>query len=74
VDPAAGRAKGAAASAWIRERFTWERTADAVEQRLRALDERERQPRTKVRGSEPHKGRTPRVSLTMIVKNDDPYS
>jgi glycosyltransferase involved in cell wall biosynthesis/tetratricopeptide (TPR) repeat protein len=70
-DPVAARAKGAAASAWIRERFTWERTADAVEQRLQALGEQERQPRTKVRESGPHKGRTARVSLTMIVKNEE---
>jgi glycosyltransferase involved in cell wall biosynthesis len=71
ADPAAARAKGAAAGAWIRERFTWERTADAVEQRLRALGQRERQPRTKIRESGPHKGRTARVSLTMIVKNEE---
>jgi tetratricopeptide (TPR) repeat protein len=71
VDPAAVRAKGAAASAWIREQFTWERTADAVEQRLRALGQGERRPRTMVRGSGPHKARTARVSLTMIVKNEE---
>jgi glycosyltransferase involved in cell wall biosynthesis/tetratricopeptide (TPR) repeat protein len=37
ADPAAARAKGAGASAWVRERFTWERTAEAVERRLLAL-------------------------------------
>lgn len=36
-DPAATRAKGGAASAWIRERFTWSHSADVVEGRLRAL-------------------------------------
>jgi glycosyltransferase involved in cell wall biosynthesis len=36
-DPAASRAKGAAASAHIREHFTWARTADAVEWQLMAL-------------------------------------
>jgi glycosyltransferase involved in cell wall biosynthesis/tetratricopeptide (TPR) repeat protein len=30
-DPAAARVKGASASAWIRERFTWGRAAEAVE-------------------------------------------
>ena len=36
-DPATTRAKGAAASAWIRGRFTWSQSADAAEARLRAL-------------------------------------
>ncbi len=36
-NPPATRAKGAAASAWIRERFTWSRSADAIEARLPAL-------------------------------------
>jgi glycosyltransferase involved in cell wall biosynthesis len=36
-DPAATRAKGAAASAWIREHFTWSNSADVAEARLRAL-------------------------------------
>jgi glycosyltransferase involved in cell wall biosynthesis len=36
-DPAGARVKGTAASAWIREQFTWERAADAVEARLRSL-------------------------------------
>ena len=30
-NPAATRAKGAAASSWIRERFTWSHSADAIE-------------------------------------------
>ena len=33
----AARAKGTAARKHIRSHFTWEQTADAVEQRLRAL-------------------------------------
>jgi len=37
--PAAARAKGMAASAHIREHFTWDRTTDAVEWRLMALAE-----------------------------------
>ncbi len=37
ADPASARAKGSAASAWIREHFTWARTAEAVERRLHAL-------------------------------------
>jgi glycosyltransferase involved in cell wall biosynthesis/tetratricopeptide (TPR) repeat protein len=36
-DPLLARSKGAAALAWIRERFTWSRSADAVENRLHAL-------------------------------------
>jgi glycosyltransferase involved in cell wall biosynthesis len=36
-DPAAAKAKGAAASAWIRQRFTWSHSADAVETRLQTL-------------------------------------
>jgi len=36
-DRTEARVRGMAASAHIREMFTWERTADAVEQRLRAL-------------------------------------
>jgi glycosyltransferase involved in cell wall biosynthesis/tetratricopeptide (TPR) repeat protein len=38
-DPTATRAKGAAASDWIRGRFTWSHAADAAEARLRALVE-----------------------------------
>ena len=45
-DRAAARAKGMAASEHIRSRFTWERTVDAVEQRLLALaGEMQNQPR-----------------------------
>ena len=36
-NPSATRAKGAAASTWIRDRFTWSHSADAIEPRLRAL-------------------------------------
>jgi len=38
-DPSAARAKGMAASAHIREQFTWARSADAVELRLLPLAE-----------------------------------
>ena len=31
------RAKGKAASEWIRERFTWARSAEAIERRLQVL-------------------------------------
>ena len=37
ADPAAARAKGKAASEWIRERFTWARSAEAIEKRLHVL-------------------------------------
>jgi hypothetical protein len=37
ADPVASRAKGTAASAWIREHFSWARTVEAVERRLYAL-------------------------------------
>lgn len=66
-DPAAARAKGAAAARSIRERFTWDHTAAAVVERLRALagrDERPSSPR-------PRGGPRPRVSLTMIVRNEE---
>jgi glycosyltransferase involved in cell wall biosynthesis len=36
-DPGATRAKGAAASRWVHQRFTWAHSADVVEARLRAL-------------------------------------
>ncbi len=36
-DRAGAAARGAAASAWIRERFTWARSAEAVERRLHVL-------------------------------------
>jgi len=37
ADPTSARARGSAASAWIRERFTWARAAEAIESRLHAL-------------------------------------
>ena len=37
ADRAGARAKGLVASEWIRSRFTWDRTVDAVEERLLAL-------------------------------------
>ena len=36
-EPGAARAKGSAASAWIRGRFTWAHSAEAIERRLRVL-------------------------------------
>ncbi len=36
-EPAAARLKGSAASGWIRERFTWAHSAEAIERRLRQL-------------------------------------
>ena len=36
-DRATARAKGLVASEWIRNRFMWERTVDAVEERLLTL-------------------------------------
>src|SRR5262249_27756787 len=36
-DQSANRTKGSAAAEWIRTRFTWSHSADAVEQRLHAL-------------------------------------
>jgi glycosyltransferase involved in cell wall biosynthesis/GT2 family glycosyltransferase len=44
-DRAGARAKGVAASAHIREKFTWARTVDAVERRLRALSVGQASPR-----------------------------
>ena len=37
ADPATAREKGKAASEWIRERFTWARSAEAIEKRLHVL-------------------------------------
>jgi glycosyltransferase involved in cell wall biosynthesis len=62
------RSVGAAASVHIRERFTWEQTAEAVERRLRALTGGKgvRKPRVSVPPQ-----RAASVSLTMIVKNEE---
>src|SRR5262249_12474244 len=75
--PAEARAKGRVASAHIRNHFTWEHSAAVVESRLRGLS---RQPLRRLRpGGErkaprrpalPAAGR-PRVSLTMIVRNEE---
>ena len=110
-DPAAARAKGAAASKCIREHFTWERSAEAAERRLRSLVTEGIQPRmntdlhgwegrgererngffhelsdplssdpcqsVSIRGSESSDSicgsltRSVRISLTMIVKNEE---
>ena len=77
-DREAARSIGAAASEHIREHFTWGRTAEAVERRLRALAAGgtrrslasasgwcNGQPRMSGQAQ-----RAARVSLTMIVKNE----
>jgi len=105
ADPASARAKGQAASAWIRERFTWSRAAEAAEARLHALagggdwngagaipaqaarrspheqvDPRAPEPRPSgpvplpagpSRSSRTLPAGRPKVSLTMIVRNEE---
>ena len=64
-DRAGARAKGTAASVWIRSHFTWANTAEAAERRLVALaGENQNQPR--ISGSV-SSSRTVRISLTMFV-------
>ena len=91
-DRAAARAVGMAASAHIREHFTWARTVEAVEARLRALSGpgggRAFQPdtvflRARPGRSRPENGSTgirhesltyggrPKISLTMIVRDEE---
>jgi glycosyltransferase involved in cell wall biosynthesis/GT2 family glycosyltransferase len=65
--PAEARAKGKAAAASIRERFTWDQTARAVEARLQELRARPRPQSPGVPGS----AARPRVSLTMIVRDEE---
>jgi glycosyltransferase involved in cell wall biosynthesis len=71
-------AKGSAGSAYIRANFTWEQSANAVERRLEALRDRpirrtNIQPAPLSNGpiGNPSHGRPMRVSLTMIVKNEE---
>jgi glycosyltransferase involved in cell wall biosynthesis len=67
--PEEARAKGAAGSAFVRANLTWEYAADAVERRLLALRE---QPVRRLAGaSVPAGPRRMRVSLCMIVKNEE---
>ncbi len=102
-DLPAARAKGVAASAHIREHFTWAHTVDAVERRLMALNHSGSPSGGRVvvqQGASPEAGRdarpthgtldsapangaglrargssnrcgSPRVSLTMIVKDEE---
>ncbi len=71
-------AKGAAASAFVRANFSWEHAADAVERRLEALRDwpirrTGFQPTPPFNGriGKPSHGGPMRVSLTMIVKNEE---
>jgi len=61
--PDEARARGAAASAFVRDHLTWEHAADSVERRLEALRDRP------VRRLAP--ARRMRVSLCMIVKDEE---
>jgi glycosyltransferase involved in cell wall biosynthesis/Flp pilus assembly protein TadD len=68
--PEEARTKGRRGSERIRERFTWDRAAEAAEQRLRAL---RGQPirRLQPRGPATRAGPRQKVSLCMIVKNEE---
>jgi glycosyltransferase involved in cell wall biosynthesis len=84
-DPAAAKAKGEAAGAWIRGRFTWAHAAAAAEARLRELVDRPAAGRVAVAPGAPATdgpagaatesavtpARRAKVSLTMIVKNEE---
>ena len=65
-DPESARATGAAAARSIRANFTWDRAAAAVEARLRALAGRDETSPVARRGKS-----HPRVSLTMIVRDEE---
>jgi glycosyltransferase involved in cell wall biosynthesis len=71
--PEEARARGAAASAFVRARLTWEHAADAVERRLEALRDQpvRRAARPVVVPVVPGPARRARVSLCMIVKNEE---
>jgi tetratricopeptide (TPR) repeat protein len=68
------RAKGIAASRHIHGHFTWEHSVDGIERRLLQLQKRPPRRLAKewatVPGSVPTNGK-PRVSLCMIVKNEE---
>jgi glycosyltransferase involved in cell wall biosynthesis/tetratricopeptide (TPR) repeat protein len=72
-DLAAARVRGAAASEHIRSNFTWERTTDLVERRLQVLatDARTRRSSSAALPGPDRLIRTAKVSLTMIVKNEE---
>jgi glycosyltransferase involved in cell wall biosynthesis/tetratricopeptide (TPR) repeat protein len=68
--PDEARAKGRAACDFARAHLSWEHTADIV---ARRLDELRRRPirRMPARGARPLPGRRMRVSLCLIVKNEE---
>jgi glycosyltransferase involved in cell wall biosynthesis/tetratricopeptide (TPR) repeat protein/predicted O-methyltransferase YrrM len=67
--PEEAKAKGAAGSAFVRDRLTWEHTADAVERRLEAL--RGRPVRRLAAANGAAAPRRQRISLCLIVKNEE---
>ncbi len=71
-DPASARARGEAAARAIREGFTWAHSAAAVETRLRAMvgDEGRRSAARSIAPAK-RRGASPRVSLTMIVRDEE---
>jgi glycosyltransferase involved in cell wall biosynthesis len=66
-DPAAARGKGAAASRFIRKNFTWAHSAEVVESRLRELAGRGHRANI----AAPRSAARPKVSLTMIVRDEE---
>jgi glycosyltransferase involved in cell wall biosynthesis/tetratricopeptide (TPR) repeat protein len=68
--PEEARAKGRQGCERIRERFTWDRAAEAAEQRLRELRGRPIR-RLQPKGATIVAGRRQKVSLCMIVKNEE---
>ena len=66
--PDEARARGRAASAHVHEHLTWDRAADAVESRLGQLWWR---PIRRFEKTQRRAAATPRVSLCMIVKNEE---
>ncbi len=70
--PEEARAKGRAAAAYAAAHLTWERAADRVLERLRHLGHRPtRRPGRPAAVAPAPAGPRPRVSLTMIVKNEE---
>ncbi|GIW88242.1 MAG: hypothetical protein KatS3mg108_2566 [Isosphaeraceae bacterium] len=69
-DPAGAASVGRAAAAHVRARFTWSHAADAAEARLRALVEAGPAGPVAVAPPPPPAAR-PRVSLTMIVRDEE---
>lgn len=62
--------KGANASTWIRRHFTWQHAAEAAEARLRVLANQSDRPTASAPMLSPT-GPRAKVSLTMIVKNEE---